>query len=669
MKIARLAVLALLPALGILGTRPALAAGTLKPKDSGASPITIQDHHVDVVIRDGFARTTVTQVFSNPNPMPLEAVYTFPLPKSGALCEVTVTMGDAVTMRGEVVERQKARDAYEEEKNQGNDAALAEKDGYQSFDFAIANLKPNAPATISFTYYQNLKLDAGVGRYQYPLAEGGTDEVKKPFWEVNDAVEGKLSIELDLRSAYPVEKVYAPGLAGAVIDGNNDADPGHHHLSWSVTQGKLDKDFVFYYALADGTPGRIEVVPYRADDSKPGTFMMVVTPGVDLKPLALGSDYTFVLDTSGSMESKLGCLADGVSRSIASLHANDRFRVITFNDDAKIVSGGFLPATPDTVAAAIETVKGLRSTGSTNLEAGVKLALRGLESDRTQSILLVTDGVANVGEVSPKGFVKLLDKVDVRVFGFLLGNSANWPMLEAITATSGGFYETISNQDDIPTRLALVKQKLLREAMHGVKVDVSGQADVFDVDDLWFGNVYAGQQLVVFGRYRNGGEVNVRVTCKLSGEEKVYATTFELPKVDTENPELERMFALHRVEAISTAVDRGLADADESKTAIRDLGLQYQIVTEETSMLVLKDEAFTRRGIERKNLAKTEMERAAQAIRTSQPVVDRQVDKHRPAFHAPSFSHHSGAIDGIFVVASGLILLVVVFGSKSKPIA
>jgi len=44
--------------------------------------------------------------------------------------------------------------------------------------------------------------------------------------------------------------------------------------------------------------------------------------------------------------------------------------------------------------------------------------------------------------VNPVEFHKLLQKVDVRVFGFLLGNNANWPLMQAVTETnsSGEYY-------------------------------------------------------------------------------------------------------------------------------------------------------------------------------------------------------------------------------------
>lgn len=664
MTTSRLLRLLVLPATLLLPTS-ADAGGTLKPKGSSHAAIAIRDHTVGIVIRDGFARTEVVQTFVNPNPVALEALYSFPLPKSAALAEVTVSSGDEVTMRGEVVARDDARRIYEEERNAGNDAAIAEQNEYRTFDFAIANVPPQIVTTIRFVYYQSLTLDTGVGRYLYPLESGGTDEAKSPFWETNDLVEGALTLRLDLHSTYPVEKVHAPGFENGTI---TRLDSGAHRFEWAGAGARLNRDFVLYYALEDALPGRVEVIPYRANEDGAGTFMLVVTPGIDLKPLERGCDYTFLLDVSGSMASKLGVLADGVARSLEHLRAVDRFKIITFSTDARTISGGYVPATRESVTAGIQAVRQLVSNGSTNLEAGIKLALRELDTDRTQAIVLVTDGVANVGGVDPRSFLKLLDRVDVRIFGFLLGNEANWPLVEVITTASGGFYESVSNQDDIVSRLALVKPKMMREAMHAVELDLDGDAEVFDLDESWFGNVYAGQQLVTFGRYRKAGSLDVELRCKISGEEKIYTTRVQLPEVDATTPELERMFALHRVNALERAARRGLAESSETKAAVRDLGLQFQIVTDETSMLVLKDDAFTRHGIGRDNQVRADAERSAQLARAATPVQDRRADLQQPMFSAPAFSRRSGSFDGMLVALSGCLLLFILLDTRRRHV-
>ena len=617
------------------------AAGTLTSVGSAHAPIQIRDHHVNVVIDNGFAQTEVVQTFHNPNDVDLEAIYSFPLPKSASLSEVTVTVGEH-EIEGEVVAKHEARKAYEDERDAGRDAGLAEKDGYQTFDFAVSPVKANGETRVRFLYYQPLVIDTGIGRYLYPLEDGGTDEVTPSFWTANRKVEGTLSMSVELKSAWPVVDVRVPGLENSAMV--SKVDEGRWLVELTSEGASLDRDFVLYYRLADDLPGRVEVVPYRAAGDGPGTFMLVATPGLDLGPLTDGADYTFVLDVSGSMSSKLGSLAEAVRRTLGLMRPEDRFRVVTFSDTARDLTGGFVSADPRAVEEAIRAVESLRSGGSTNLFDGLSMGLTGLDDDRVSSLVLVTDGVTNTGVVDPRKFAELMKSNDVRVFGFLMGNSANWPLMRLVCETSGGFYAGVSNADDIVGQVLLAKGKVTHEALHEARLAIDG-VRVSDTSGEFVGKVYHGQQLVMFGRYARGGKATLTLKARLSGEDKVYRTTVELPDVDGENPEIERLWALDQVERIETRDLAGELDHEEASAAIRDLGVAYQIVTDETSMLVLSDEAFAARGIERRNRERTTRERAARTTRAAAPARQRRADTERPMFGHRAPSLGGGALD------------------------
>ena len=161
------------------------AAGILTPIGSTHQPTQIRDHHVNVVINNGFAMTEVHQTFYNPNSQDLEAIYSFTLPKSASLSEVTIYIGER-EINGEVLEKQKAQQIYEDEKSCGNEAGLAEKNEFYTFDFKVHPVAANDETKIRFLYYQPLGIDTGVGRYLYPLEDGGTDDAAMSFWTTND---------------------------------------------------------------------------------------------------------------------------------------------------------------------------------------------------------------------------------------------------------------------------------------------------------------------------------------------------------------------------------------------------------------------------------------------------------------------------------------------------
>lgn len=625
----------LLRTLGVflLGALPALhAAGTLTPLGAGHAPVQTRSHQVNVTLNNGFAQTEVLQTFFNPNAQDLEAVYAFPVPRSASLAEVTIVTGEK-TLQGEVRPKAEAEAAYAEEKKSGNDAGLATKNRYLTYEFRVAPVRAQAEVQLRFVYYQPLEIDAGVGRYLYPLEEGGTDEVAQSFWTTNTKVEGSLAINVDLKSAWPVDEVRVPGFEAAAVV--KKLDPGSYRVTLDQPGATLTRDFVLYYRLADNLPGRIEVIPYRAGKDKPGTFMMVVTPGIDLQPLTRGADYTYVLDVSGSMQGKLTTLAGGVGQALGRMSPFDRFRIVTFNNHARELLP-WTPATPENVQQAIAAVKSLTPNGGTNLHAGLSLGLQGLDADRATSIVLVTDGVANQGVVEPAAFHRLLQKVDVRVFGFLMGNSANWPLMRTIAEASGGFYAGVSNADDIVGQIMLAKGKLTHEALHHASFKFGGPVRVFDTTGDTPQKIFLGQQLVLFGRYEGAGRATVTLRAALSGEDKVYTTTVDLPEIDTDNPEIERLWALAMIEQIEVRTAAGLQPAAESDDAIRDLGVAYQLVTDHTAMIVLDDASHARRGIARDNQARVAAERAAQSVRAAQPARQARADQAQPAFTAPA---------------------------------
>lgn len=642
------------------------AAGTLTPVGAPQAPIQIRSHQVNVTLNNGFAQTEVLQTFFNPNATDLEAIYAFPVPKSASLSEVTVVTGEK-TLNGEVLPKADAAKAYEEEKKSGNEAGLAQKNSYLTYEFKVAPVRANAEVKLRFVYYQPLEIDAGVGRYLYPLEDGGTDEIAKSFWTANTAVEGALSINLELKSAWPIADVRVPGFETAAA--TQRLAEGHYKVTLDRPGAKLDRDFVFYYRLADNLPGRIEVIPYRTAKDKPGTFMMVVTPGLDLKPLTRGADYSYVLDVSGSMQGKLHTLANGVAQALGQMSPNDRFRIVTFNDSAREVLP-WTAATPENAQAAIATVKSLTSSGGTNLYAGVSLGLKDLDADRATSVVLVTDGVANQGIVQPAEFHKLLKQVDVRVFGFLMGNNANWPLMRTIADASGGFYAGVSNDDDIVGQLILAKGKITHEALHHAAFKFSNGVRVFDTTGDNPQKIYRGQQLVVFGRYEGAGKTIVTLKASLTGADKTYTTTIDLPEIDTDNPEIERLWAMSLIEQIEMNEAAGFLPPSESRDAITMLGVNYQLVTDHTSMVVLDDATHAKRGITRNNQQRIATERTAQSVRAAQPARQARVDTAQPAFPAPAphVSRYGGGGGGggggdlsgdtIFFLAMAALLLV-----------
>ncbi len=653
-------------------------AGLLTPVSGHLGELEIKQHHVNVIIEDGYAVTQIEQVFYNPHSNPLEAIYSFPVPDKASVGEFTYWIeGKPIT--GEVIEKQQARQIYEEEKAQGRETALTEKNEYKTFDSSVYPVKPQQEVKIRLVYIQPTHVDSGIGRYVYPLEEGGVDEQKLGFWSHNEAVTEAFSFNLDLRSSYPVDEVRLPKHPQASATSNSQ-----QHWNIAMANGQaiaeeeatvnqaqvvqtLDKDIVVYWRHQKDLPGSVDMISHKEPGSDRGTFMMTVTPGNDLAPITQGRDWVFVLDLSGSMDGKYSSLVEGVNKGLTKLNTNDRFRIVLFNDSAKELSNGYIAATPENVKRYTDILANTQPNGGTNLYAGLKEGIQNLDSDRSSAIILVTDGVANVGVTEKKHFLKLLEKKDVRLFTFVMGNSANRPLLNGMTRVSNGFAMSVSNSDDIMGKLMLATDKLTHQAFHDVDVQING-VKVRDMEPSNIGSLYHGQQLIVFGHYYGDGMADVTINGKVSGQKKSYKTRFNFPEQSTLNPELERLWAYAAIETLQDKIDY-LGEDSDSKQAITDIAIEHGLVTDYTSMLIVKEEVFKQHNIARDNKLRVEKEQQARQQRKSTPIRDNRKDSQAPAFNSPRARPGGNSGGGSGGGATGpwfLLLLLPMLGALRK---
>jgi Ca-activated chloride channel family protein len=638
-----------------LFTQPASAAGLLTPTGTDLPPLEIREHHVDVVIEDGYAITTVSQVFANPHGQDLEAVYSFPVPEKAAVGEFTFWIdGEAVT--GEVLEKQRAREIYEQEKQAGRDAGLTEQDSYKTFDISLYPVRAGQDATVRLTYIQPVHVDTAIGRYVYPLEDGGVDEQRLSFWTYQDEVKEAFSFNLRFRSSWPVDEFRLPKHPQAAVQQTSEQEWEVSLLSESAAaqlaaEGenvdasagiahRLDQDIVVYWRQAQGLPGSVELVTHKESPEGRGTFMMTITPGDDLAPISKGRDWVFVLDLSGSMEGKYYSLVEGVGRGLARLNPEDRFRMVLFNKHARELTPGYQAATPENVQHFTDALLREQPNSGTNLYAGLEKGLSSLDSDRSSALVLVTDGVANVGYTERRDFLDLLDQHDVRLFTFIMGNSANRPLLEGMARVSNGFAMNISNSDDIAGKLMEAASKVSHQAFHDIDVRIHG-VKTGDLTPERIGSLYRGQQLIVFGHYWGEGEAQVVVDGQVSGTGRSYSSTFEFPETAHLNPEVERLWAFARIEDLQNRLDY-FGEGADLEQAITDLAVEHGLVTNYTSMIVLQKDRFKELGIKRLNQKRVEKEQLARQQRAVQTVRNNQVDQGRPMYQQQRPSHNNG---------------------------
>lgn len=581
---------------------PTRAAGLLIADGGFGGVLEIKEHNVQVTINNGVAVTKVTQVFHNTEKRQVEALYTFPVPKSASVANFSMWI-NGKEMVGEVLEKQRAREIYNSYKQQRRDPGLLEQVDYRTFEMRIFPIGPEADQKVEITYYQELDYDHDAATYVYPLAT----VTRKG---VDSRTTGKFAIGFDVKSAVPIAELESPS------HGKSFAIAKHSDAYWQAnletTGGSLAQDVVIACRVSRPRTG-MDLITSR-NGSEDGFFCLTLTAGQDVAQKQDGMDYVFVLDASGSMadSGKLLLSKDTVAAFLNELGEADRFEVMTFNVTPNLGLGQLLPGNAANKQRASEFLSTQQARGGTVLQPAMATAYKYASADRPLNVVILSDGLTEQQERAV-----LLQQIqkrpgNTRVFCIGVGNDVNRPLLEQLAEDSGGLAAFISSGDNFERQARAFRQKLMRPFATNLEIKFAG-VDVTDVEPSKLPNLYFGAPVRVYGRYHGSGTANVTLRGSVNGVEIKQAAPMDFPKTDLTNLEINRMWAWHRVNRLLKDADRN-GDRSPAIPEIIRLGEDFSIVTEYTSFLVLENDAeYQRWKISRKNLERTSGERQAQA--------------------------------------------------------
>jgi Ca-activated chloride channel family protein len=579
------------------------AAGLLIADGGFGGQLEIKQHDVQVTINNGIAVTQITQVFHNTENRIVEALYTFPVPKGASVSNFSMIIGGK-EMIGEVVEKQRAREIYESYKQTRRDPGLLEQVDYKRFEMRVFPIAAGADQQVQVTYYQELDFDHDWASYVYPLAT-----VTKPG--VDQRTQGRFGLSVDVRSEVPIEEFSSSSHPEELVVAAHGSS--YWQASLEADGGDLSRDVVLNFRIERPHTG-VDLVTSKTPDDD-GYFQLTITAGKELEELSQGMDYVFVLDISGSManDGKLRMSRNSISAFADAIGPEDRFELITFNIAPNALFNSLTPVNDESRQQAITFLESQKARGGTVLRPALNTAYRYVDPDRTLNVVVLSDGMTEVREQAELLQLVAARPAGSRVFCIGVGNEVNRPLLSQIAKDAGGLAAFVSQGDDFQRQAEAFRRKLMRPAVTELGIRIDGVA-VYDVEPQQLPNLYHGSPLRIYGRYRGGGRAQVTFEGDALGAPFAKTVEMELPKVDAGNPEIERIWAWHRVQKLMDDVRRqGAAGGQEA--SIVQLCEQYSIVSEYASFIVLENDAEYRRWkIERKNAGRVQRDRAARQV-------------------------------------------------------
>jgi Ca-activated chloride channel family protein len=297
-------------------------------------------------------------------------------------------------------------------------------------------------------------------------------------------------------------------------------------------------------------------------------------------------EYVFVLDVSGSM---YGFPLDTAKLLIADLidqlRPNDRFNVLLFSGDARLLSPRSLPPTHDNVKRAFDLIAAERGAGGTELEAALDTAYALPRSEHvSRSVIILTDGFI----AQERGAFELVSQnVDsTNVFAFGIGSSVNRYLIEGL-ARAGQAEPFIVTE---PSAARAVAQRFRRYIEAPVLTEVSVQfhgLDAYDVEPKLQADLFAERPIIVFGKYRGqAGEISITGRGAIAPFSKTLALTSATPRA--ENAALPQLWARARIARLS---DFDVDDHDgNAEREVTELGLRYSLLTKQTSFVAVLEQ-------------------------------------------------------------------------------
>lgn len=588
----------------VLMTLPgtAWASGLLIADGGNGGVLEIQSHEVSVVINNGIAVTEVRQVFRNTEQRIVEALYTFPVPAGASVSNFSMIINGR-EMVGEVVEKKRARQIYDSYKAVKRDPGLLEQVDYRTFELRIFPIAAGAEQHITVTYCQQLDFDHDNATWVYPLAT-----TTRPG--VDQKVHGKFALTVDVKSEIPITKVFSPSHEDDFVIFSHD--PKYTRASMETDGADLGRDVVISFDTERPRTG-IDVITSRQQSGEDGFFMLTMTAGKELEEYGAGMDYLFLVDISGSManDNKLVQSRATVASFTDALGSDDRFDVLTFSNVPELHFGALTAADEASRAAAREFLNSKKARGGTVLRPALQTAWKYRDQDRPLNVVLLSDGMTEPKE--QKELLQLISEAPegIRVFCIGIGNEVNRPLLKQMAEGAGGLAAFVSQEDDFSRQAQMFRRKLMRPVATDVRMEVTG-VELAELTSEEMPDLFYGAPLRLFGRYKSAGNAEITIHANVMGQPVTQTVNLAFPETSTDNPEIERMWALEQVQRRMGKI----REAGESPQLVQEIVALcegFSIVSEYASFIVLEnDSEYQRWSIERRNLNRVQRDEAAQ---------------------------------------------------------
>ena len=614
--------------------------GALVARDPSGqeSRLSLRKLHVDVHIEDGFARTTIDQTYFNHQSGRLEGTFYFPLPPDASLSRLAMYVGENL-MEGGMVEREYARNVYEQIVYSQRDPALLEWVDGSTFKMRVFPIEGRQEKRVILSYSQ--RLATAYGRTEYRFPAGHNLNVERE-WSSQVRVKGgagarwsspshDLAAKRDGGDLVLVGSSLSAPRETAGVKGTNDTALEPRTASRDVRpspptplplrgRGESERDLVLELSehLPPSPPGRgaggeglpREAVRLSSFSQDGYRYLMVrFTPDLAGKMTRPKRHWVCLFEASGDRDPVLARTQIEILRTLLqNAEHDDTFSIVTAGTRAARFAAEPLACTQKNIDDAIRQLEQTHLVGALDLaqalEACVKFAplpkgrqggagseLRGQTSEisndqptndqrSTMHILHLGSGIAALGERDEAKLAEFFPQ-GVTYVGVGVGKRWSRSFMKLAGSRTGGYFTQINPDEKVGWRAFELLATLNAPRLLDVRVNDDRERLTFlnHADSL-----AQGEELCAVTRLRDDEPLpkSLSIAGRLDG--KLFQRTVAVENVAERAGHLPRTWG--RLE-----IDRLLAEgAEKHKPDIITLSKAMYVMSPFTSLLVLESE-------------------------------------------------------------------------------
>jgi len=590
--------------------------GVLIPRDkSQPDPaiLSLEEMEITVQIDNGDARVFVKQIFANHTARIEEGNYIFALPSRATVSNFAVWDGPT-RIPAVILERKHAQEIYNQLKQQSIDPGLLQmgergaEEAKRSalFSARIVPIPAFGTKRVEFEYHETIPVENLKSYFAIPLRPDAYQAQAARHLRINFELRSVLGVSNQTTTkVYPLklEEQNAHVIRG-YFEGENINLTEDFVATFDLDKSGNDTMAVITHRNPiSGQPSPTEKAPVRSAN-EPGFFAAEALlgqgagkdgPASELAPNGNAPKTLVILfDTSLSMQwEKLERSYQALEALLRSLKPTDKFNLVLFNSETRAFQPTLVTAESAKVQGALDFVRASRLRGGTDLQRAFREGLQQCSgSTGSPYLLLLSDGGATQG-ILVNGklaawyeaeWKRLPEANRPKTYVFGVGDDANLPLLKLLARD--GALENVLSTEPMEFKLNSFLSKIGRSPIGKLDLKVSPDAAVNLVYPLQ-DSAFSGSMATWVGRYsKPQQDVEFTVHGVRDGAPFAITKKASLPAENAEHPQLPRLWARARVDALLEKIEREGEDQASIEEIIR-LARQYKFVTPYTSFLAV----------------------------------------------------------------------------------